>query len=288
MSESFVTIAKRLIENPREELSYQTLKTYRGLLTKFDKFAPGVSCSELTEQLVLDYKQHMRDAGNSPNTVIKTLVGLKSLMNKVRNEGIACPNPFLKIKISKVRSTRNFLEMDELQGLYRKFMNEHGNLSRPQFDAMQAFLFACFTGLRYSDLRSLTQDEIKGGKIRKQMHKTGDEVYVPLCPQALALLALPSHSKDGMVLRVTENTFFNRHLRAGAERLGFTNHIHCHLARHTFATLCLTLNIPLDVTSKLLGHREIQTTLIYAKYVNTLLDSEMEKFRKLEATNDKR
>ncbi len=286
MSDNFVTIANRLISNPREELSSQTLKTYRGLLSKFDKFAPGVKCSDLSERLVIDYRQYMRDAGNSQNTISKTLSGLKTLMNRVRNEGIACPNPFIKIRVSKVHSNRKFLEIDDLNCLYKKFMDGYAALSPPQFDAMQAFLFSCFTGLRYSDLKTLTRIEIQGGKIRKRMRKTGDSVYVPLTSQAQTLIALPGHSKDGNVLHVTENTYFNRHLRAAATKLGFTKHLHCHLARHTFATTCLTIGIPLDVTSKLLGHREIQTTLIYAKYVNVLIDREMDKFKKLNAKGD--
>ena len=81
---------------------------------------------------------------------------------------------------------------------------------------------------------------------------------------------------------MTENSYFNRHLRSGAGKLGFSKHIHCHLARHTFATACLTLGIPLEVTSKLLGHRNVSTTMIYAKYVDKVLDTEMEKFRKLQ------
>ena len=53
------------------------------------------------------------------------------------------------------------------------------------------------------------------------------------------------------------------------------------MARHTFATTCITLGIPLPATSKLLGHRKLETTLIYAKFVDTLLDQEMKKFKKL-------
>jgi molecular chaperone HtpG len=66
-----------------------------------------------------------------------------------------------------------------------------------------------------------------------------------------------------------------------AKKLGYYKHIHCHLARHTFATTCITLGIPLPATSKLLGHRKLETTLIYAKFVDTFLDKEMKKFKKL-------
>jgi integrase len=143
---------------------------------------------------------------------------------------------------------------------------------------MRVFLFSCFTGLRYSDLLSLNANEIFDWKIRKQMHKTGDPVYVPIPLQARLLL--PEKLTDGPVFRVVENSHFNRTLRSAAKKLGYYKHIHCHLARHTFATTCITLGIPLPATSKLLGHRNLDTTLIYAKFVDTFLDKEMKKWRK--------
>jgi integrase len=111
------------------------------------------------------------------------------------------------------------------------------------------------------------------------MHKTGDPVYIPIPLQARLLL--PEKLKSGPVFRVVENSYFNRTLRNAAKKLGYYKRIHCHLARHTFATTCITLGIPLPATSKLLGHRNLETTLIYAKYVDTLLDKEMRKFKKL-------
>jgi site-specific recombinase XerD len=80
---------------------------------------------------------------------------------------------------------------------------------------------------------------------------------------------------------VVENSHFNRTLRKAAPKLGYHKYIHCHLARHTFATTCITLGISLPSTSKLLGHRNVETTLIYAKFVDTFLDKEMRKFNKL-------
>jgi integrase len=144
---------------------------------------------------------------------------------------------------------------------------------------MRVFLFSCFTGLRYSDLYSLDASEIYDWKIRKQMHKTGEPVYIPIPLQARLLL--PEKMKAGPVFRVVENSHFNRTLRTAAKKLGYFKHIHCHMARHTFATTCITLGIPLPATSKLLGHRKLETTLIYAKFVDTLLDKEMKKFKKL-------
>ena len=144
---------------------------------------------------------------------------------------------------------------------------------------MRIFLFSCFTGLRYSDLYSLDASEIFDWKIRKQTHKTGELVYIPIPIQARLLL--PEKLKSGRVFNVVDNSHFNRILRKAAPKLGYHKYIHCHLARHTFATTCITLGISLPATSKLLGHRNVETTLIYAKFVDTFLDKEMKKFNRL-------
>lgn len=283
MQEKLFDAIQGLLEASMGDLSVQTYRTYHFVLTKFDAFCPGLECHFLTEEVIMRFKEYMRELGNCENAVQKTLACLKILINKLIAVGKLEANPFARIRIGKVQSNRKYLTVEELCELYIGFLARQGQLSRPEFDAMQAFLFSCYTGLRYSDLKSLTFAEVKDGAIRKRMHKTGDCVYVPLTSQAQTLIGLTGHSKDGKVLRVTENTFFNRHLRAAAAKLGFTKHLHCHLARHTFATACLTIGIPLEVTSKLLGHRSIATTMIYAKYVDKVLDTEMQKFQSIES-----
>jgi integrase len=171
------------------------------------------------------------------------------------------------------------LTLRELKQLYLNFTDRRTVLTPSEDDAMRVFLFSCFTGLRYADLRSLDSSEIFDWKIRKQMHKTGDAVYIPIPVQARLLL--PEPLKPGRVFHVVENASFNRTLRKGAQKLGVCKYLHCHLARHTFATTCITIGIPLPATSKLLGHRNLDTTLIYAKYVDTFLDKEMKKFDRL-------
>ena len=194
-------------------------------------------------------------------------------------DGLVSGKPFEKIKVSRVYTRRGFLTVRELKGLYLNFMDRRRFLTETEQDVMRVFLFSCFTGLRYSDLQSLNANEIFDWKIRKQMHKRGDPVYVPIPVQARLLL--PEKLEEGNVFRVVENSHFNRTLRNAAKKLGYYKHIHCHLARHTFATICITLGIPLPATSKLLGHRNLDTTLIYAKFVDTFLDKEMKKWNRL-------
>lgn len=275
----FHDVALNYLEQDKENLAPLTVRTYYWNLRKIQYFRPDLDCADINEQMVRDFRRHLQQKGNKPNTVIKALSVLRGFVRRMLADGLISENPFNKVRIGQVYTQRGFLTTSELKRLYLNYQDQRRFLTETEQDVMRAFLFSCFTGLRYSDLHSLDASEIFDYKIRKQMHKTGDPVYVPIPLQARLLL--PENLKSGPVFRIVENSHFNRTLRAAAKKLGYYKHIHCHLARHTFATTCITLGIPLPATSKLLGHRKLETTLIYAKFVDTFLDKEMKKFKKL-------
>ncbi len=275
----FHDVALNYLERDKENLAPLTVRTYYWNLKKIQYFRPDLDCADINEQMVRDFRRHLQQKGNKPNTVIKALSVLRGFSRRMLADGLISENPFNKVRIGQVYTRRGFLTTSELKKLYLNYQDRRRFLTETEQDVMRAFLFSCFTGLRYSDLHSLDASEIFDYKIRKQMHKTGDPVYVPIPLQARLLL--PENLKSGPVFRIVENSHFNRTLRAAAKKLGYYKHIHCHLARHTFATTCITLGIPLPATSKLLGHRKLETTLIYAKFVDTFLDKEMKKFKKL-------
>lgn len=275
----FFEKALEYLEQNKENLAPLTVRTYYWNLKKIQYFRPDLGCADINEQMVRDFRRHLQQRGDKPNTVIKALSVLRGFVRRMLADGLISENPFNKVRIGQVFTRRGFLTTTELKKLYLNYQDQRRFLTETEQDVMRAFLFSCFTGLRYSDLLSLDASEIFDYKIRKQMHKTGDPVYVPIPLQARLLL--PGNLKSGPVFRIVENSHFNRTLRSAAKKLGYYKHIHCHLARHTFATTCITLGIPLPATSKLLGHRKLETTLIYAKFVDTFLDKEMKKFKKL-------
>ena len=276
----FFDKAQRYLEQDKENLAPLTVRTYYWNLKKFQYFIPNLDCSEINTQTIRKFRQHLQELGNKPNTIIKALSVLRNFTQKMLADGLIGENPFEKIRVGRAYTKRDFLTTNELKKLYLNFQDRKNFLTGTEEDVMRAFLFSCFTGLRYSDLQSLDASEIFDWKIRKQMHKTGDLVYIPIPLQARLLL--PEKIKSGRIFRVVENSHFNRTLRSAAKKLGCHKHIHCHLARHTFATTCITLGISLPATSKLLGHRTVETTLIYAKFVDPFLDKEMKKFKRLQ------
>ena len=275
----FFEAALKYLEQDKENLTPITIRTYYWNLIKIQKFKAKLECEEIDDHFIRIYRQHLQEKGNKPNTIAKALSVFRIFLRKMHADKLIANDPFEKIKIGRVYSQRGFLTINDLKRLYLNFFDRRCLLSETEQNVMQVFLFSCFTGLRYSDLLSLDASEIFDWKIRKQTHKTGEPVYIPIPIQARLLL--PENLTHGHIFNVVENSHFNRTLRKAAPKLGYHKYIHCHLARHTFATTCISIGISLPATSKLLGHRNIGTTLIYAKFVDTFLDKEMKKFNKL-------
>lgn len=275
----FIDCALDYLNKSSDELAPLTVRTYYWNLKKIEYFCPELECENLTPDFVRDFKHHLESLRNKEATVVKALSVLRVFCNKMKADGIIDCDPFENVKIKRAYSHRGFLTLRELKHLYLNFQDLRTTLTRSEEEVMRVFLFSCFTGMRYSDLQTLNSSEIFDWKIRKQTHKTGEAVYIPIPVQARILL--PEPLKPGRIFHVIDNASFNRTLRKAAQKLGHFKYVHCHLARHTFATTCITIGIPLPATSKLLGHRNLDTTLIYAKYVDTFLDKEMKKFNRL-------
>ena len=112
------------------------------------------------------------------------------------------------------------------------------------------------------------------------MHKTQDDVSIPLPPQAIVLLE--EGFQNQRVFKVNANQVTNRYLKEISEKAKIKKKITFHCARHTFATISLSIGIPLEVVSKLLGHKDLKTTMIYAKILDDLKIKYMEKWDEIQ------
>ena len=187
------------------------------------------------------------------------------------NQGLIDRNPFklleTKEKPQKLNAMREFLTIEELRAL----------IAIPcRYDIVKkAFLFSCFTGLRYSDMKALKWSEIHkatDGKtlyIEHQQVKTKNTVTIPLSNEALKWMPRKSKDDDRVFhqLRITSTTV-EVVLGEWMQEAGIQKHITYHCSRHTAATLLLTLGADLYTVSKILGHRSIRMTEVYAKIVD--------------------
>lgn len=194
-------------------------------------------------------------------------------LNKAERDGIILKNPGKdidrKLKPHSEQKTRCYLTLEEIQ---RIIETEY----KPDNDIKPAFLFCCFSGLRYSDVSKLTWKEITVSQngyaqIETTMQKTGKNITIPLSDNALKWLP----EREG---NLPESRIFYKlpdqvnnadvRLRTLTKKAGISKHVTFHVARHSFATLTLTYGADLYTVSKLLGHANIRTTQVYAKIVD--------------------
>ena len=191
-----------------------------------------------------------------------------ALNEAVRQKKIAA-NPVLylsredKKPIKAEKSNRTFLTIEEVKQLATTdFKNE---------SIKQAFLFACFTGLRISDIRNLTWGNIveRNGSffVTITMQKTREPLTIKLNKQAAKWLPQKNATKEVFDLPVY-NAIINDKLKRWAKKAGIEKSLCFHMSRHTFATMELTLGADLYVVSKLLGHNDVSVTQIYADIIN--------------------
>lgn len=196
---------------------------------------------------------------------------LAAALNMAVREGLIDNNPFklldAKEKPQKKSAMREFLTIEELRTL----------IATPcRYEIVKkAFLFSCFTGLRYSDMMALKWNEIHkaaDGKtlyIEHEQVKTKNMVTIPLSNEALKWMPRKSKGDERVFhqLRITSTTV-EVVLGEWMQEAGIQKHITYHCSRHTAATLLLTLGVDLYTVSKILGHRSIRMTEVYAKIVD--------------------
>ena len=205
----------------------------------------------------------------SNNSVVSYYGTLRTAINRAYKEGIITVNPTKEFDFaSKVRqepSRREYLTIDELKTLINTECR-HEIIKR-------AFLFSCLCGLRVSDIRKLRWCDLQrsGGRVRIEitMQKTKEPLYLPISDEALKWLPERGEANGSdFIFPLTHEGTVNDTLQHWAKVAGITKHISFHVSRHTHATMMLTLGADLYTVSKLLGHKNIATTQIYAKIVD--------------------
>lgn len=192
-------------------------------------------------------------------------------LNEAVRDGIIDSNPTNKLKkeekkpIKAEGASRGYLEIEELKAMMAtECINEQIKM---------AFLFACFCGLRLSDIKDLRWKDVKKSKggfvVSKIQVKTRQEIVVPLSANALGWMPDKGDAKPkDFVFNLPSHFTINRVVKKWAKDAEVTKNVTFHISRHTFATTLLTLGADIYTTSKLLGHQNIRTTQIYAEVVN--------------------
>lgn len=216
------------------------------------------------------------DKGMAQNSSTKHLKLLKKIINLAVANSYMSINPFITYKVEREPVEIDFLDEEEL----RKIINFDTPLPRLE-RAKDMFLFGCFTGLSYIDIKTLTPEHFEkdnAGRIwiKKRRVKTGVLSRIPLLP--IAKLILDKYKGGEKLLPIQDPADINKYLKDIAILCDIKKRITFHVSRHTFAsTVTLANNISLEVVSKMLGHTNTRMTNHYAKLIDKCIGEQMDK-----------
>lgn len=203
------------------------------------------------------------------NTIFQLFLVFGFVFAQAQRDAIITRNPIKELN-SKERpkqenDVREFLTLEEVSRLIKTPYKDE--------QVKCAFLLSVFTGLRWSDIKLLKWEDLhedeNGKYFRVTMKKTAKPICVYLSDIGTKYLPTRTKSNDnGLVFTLPNNTRINAHVRRWCKEAEITKQVSFHVARHTFATIMLNNGTPLEVVSKMLGHKKLSTTEIYAKLLN--------------------
>jgi integrase len=274
-----------------KEFAYGTLQRYRTSLDHTRSFirwkygSDDIDIQLLDYEFISGYSFWLRSVQNcSHNTTVKYLANFKKIVLLCIKNGWLVRNPFIQFKMVKKEVNRVFLTWHEIQSITNKrFVTDRLNHVR------DIFLFSCYTGLAYIDVKNLGRNQIATGIDGEQWiythrQKTDSPTRLPLLPKALELIEkYQSHPicQDGThVLPVLSNQKMNSYLKEIADVCEINKPLTFHIARHTFATtITLANGVPIETVSKMLGHKSLKQTQHYAKILDTKISFDMKALR---------
>ena len=238
-----------------------------------------ISLEEVTPKFLSNFDNYLRVEYNMANNhAMKIRQKLRTIYKVAIDNGWVSKNPFSTVKIHFDPVERDVLTKSELTALIQTDMI---------FDRLEkmrdVFVFACFTGLAHCDVAGLTKENIitdEAGQVWLKTHrqKTSEVVDIPLLeiPQLIIKKYQGMKELNGKLLPTLTNSCSNLYLKEVAVRCGINKTLTFHMARHTFATtVTLSNGVPIESVAKMLGHRNIRTTQIYAKIIKDKLAEDM-------------
>jgi len=273
------------------EFSNGTYKKFKSALKSLKDFLEwkfrkkDVYLTEVNHKFITDYEFYLKAVQKlQHNSAMVNIKKLKKIIRQCVANDWLDKDPFKSYKMTTKETHRNFLLKDELETLRCK------NITVQRLAQVRdMFLFSCYTGLSYTDVMMLTRKDIAIGIDGEQWiftnrTKTDTASRVPLLPIAENILEKYSIEPDiinsGRLLPKITNQRLNSYLKELGDICGFNKELTFHCARHTFATtVTLTNGVPIETVSKMLGHRSLRTTQIYARILDGKVSDDMQQLK---------
>lgn len=257
-------------------------------ITVLQDFRSGLDFKDITYTFLKEFEVYLREKGNSVNTIAKHLRQLRTLVNEAINQGYihADAYPFRKFKIKQEKGRHEFLTPDELRKLENLQVSD-----RRLRHVLDAFLFCCYVGLRFSDFCQLSPANFIRVNGKRWLHfksiKTGVEIRLPLhlLFEGKALAILDKYDISDFA-NLGSNSETNKALVELAVLARIKKHITYHTARHTCATLLIHQGVPITTVQKLLGHTSVKTTEIYSEILSNTIVRDLKAVKRKRVVNN--
>jgi len=276
-------VGKEYASGTLERYATSLKHTIEFMLWKYN--ISDIDITNIDHAFITDYEFWLRSVRNcANNTAVKYIKNFNKIIKICLANDWLEKNPFANYK-SKVREVeRVYLSEDEIQKITNKdFKAERLSLVR------DIFLFSCFTGLAYIDVKNLTKSHISIGIdgekwIFTHRQKTESASKIPILPITQMIIDKyennPQSSSEEKLLPILSNQKMNAYLKEIAGVCGIEKELTFHIARHTFATtVTLSNGIPMESVSKMLGHKNLKTTQHYAKILDKKVGEDMQILR---------
>lgn len=246
--------------------SRATVHSYEGLCTILTQaYKTTITASDIPH-IRERMQKYLSQKGDSPNTIIKRQKQIKSMLKRARKDGFMLPDPY-QDPIGTVKGHRHFLNLEEVKDTIELYNSN--SLPHNLQATLGQFLFSCFTGCRYSDIKQLTHRNIVGDLLEYVAVKTARFNKVVQAPLPDVARVMITH-RLGRLFEVRTGQVVNRHLARIFKMLGINKHITFHCARHTFGTLYIYLGGDITNLQQIMAHSHIDTTMEYVKLAKRL------------------
>ena len=264
-----------------------TLKTYQHALWSLKLFLKNkyriseIAFSSLNIAFIEAYDLFLKvERKMKPATIISYTIKLRRMVKLAQSEGLLMSDPFIGYSAEQAESGQKYLTGEELKKIRTV------SLSDPfRYLVRDMFIFSCFTGFAYGEMCNLRLEELieEGGLlwIKTRRRKTGTPEDVPLLDLPIALIRKYRHlAPPGKLLPMLSNSNMNIHLKKIAVACGIGKNLTFHTARHTYATeILLSQGVSIESVSRMLGHRDLRSTRVYAKITHEKIGADMDKLQ---------
>ncbi|NDV79953.1 site-specific integrase [Dysgonomonas sp. 511] len=267
----------------------ETYKRYGISLNHLKRFmrkkynVSDISFQALTPSFVADYDYYLRvELRFAPQTIVNTIGQLRRIVKIAINNGLLRNDPFIDYEFITSPIAPKSLTSAELKKLVK------AKLSRPNLNFIRdMFLFSSFTGIAFSDMRSLTEQNLSIAEdgvrwVDLKRKKTGTPCHIPLLEIPLQLIEkYRGLAKEGKLFPMISCSKTNIYLKRIATECGIDKRVTFHMARHCYASVVtLSQGVPLETVAELLGHRDWRATRIYAQVSNEKIGEDMRHLNK--------